>query len=149
MVYTLPIDRRTHWTHAHLQSQVALDLGTSKSVAIKQKKIEYHHMLANSLSDVVADEASKRLLPDLNHEQRAERCDQIGTSVAKRLALVQADMRVKREEAGEFHEVAPVQELEVVTMQFSIERLMKELGKSGHTLERHRSGLKCRNCRVV
>ena len=106
-------------------------------------------MLANSLSDVVADEASKRLLPDLSHEQRAERCDQIGTRVAKRLALVQAEMWAKREEAGEVHKLAPVQELEVVTLQSSMERLVEELGKSGHTLERHRSGLKCRNCRVV
>ena len=48
---------------------------------------------------------------------RRRLCDQSGTSVAKRLALVQAEMWPIREEAGKFHELAPVQELEVVTMQ--------------------------------
>ena len=33
---------------------------------ITQNKIGFHHMLANSLADVVAEEAAKRLLPDLN-----------------------------------------------------------------------------------
>ena len=58
-------------------------------------------MLANYLADVVADEASKRLVADLNREERAKRCEQTGTNVAKRLALVQADVRAKHEEAGD------------------------------------------------
>ena len=36
-------------------------------------------------------------------------------------------MWAKREEAGKFHELAPVQELEVVTMQSFVERLVEEL----------------------
>ena len=57
-------------------------------------------MLANSLADVVAEKASKRLLPDLNQEPKAKRSEQTGTSVAKIMALVQADIWTKREEAG-------------------------------------------------
>ena len=41
------------------------DVGPTAS---KQNKIDFHHMLANSSADVVAEEAAKRLLPDMNLE---------------------------------------------------------------------------------
>ena len=63
--------------------------------AITQNKIGFHRMLANSLADVVAEKAAKRLLPDLNLERKAEKAERIGIGVAKRLALVQADMWAK------------------------------------------------------
>ena len=44
----------------------------------KQNKIAFHHMLANSLADVVAEEAAKRLLPDLNLERKAKKAERIG-----------------------------------------------------------------------
>ena len=37
-----------------------------------KNKIAFHHMLANSLADVVAEEAAKRLLPDLNLETQSQ-----------------------------------------------------------------------------
>ena len=46
------------------------DVGPS---AITQNKIGFHHMLANSLPDVVAEEAPIRLLPDLNLERKAKK----------------------------------------------------------------------------
>ena len=55
---------------------------------IMQNKIAFHHMLANSLADVVAEEAAKRLLPDLNLERKAKWPERVGYGVAKRLALV-------------------------------------------------------------
>ena len=64
-------------------------------------------MLTKSLADVVTEQAPKRLLLDMNQEMKAKRCVKIGTSVVKRLALVQADIRPKREEAGEIYELAP------------------------------------------
>ena len=67
---------------------------------IKQNKIAFHHMLANALADVVAEEAAKRLLPDLNLERKAKVAERIG--VATRLALVQANIWAKRSEAGEY-----------------------------------------------
>ena len=45
---------------------------------IKQNKIAFHHMLANSLADVVAEEAAKRLLPDLNLERKAKWAERVG-----------------------------------------------------------------------
>ena len=57
------IDERTGNTHTPKAKSY---LGDSVPAAIKQKKIEVHHMLANSPEDVVAGEASKRLLPVQN-----------------------------------------------------------------------------------
>ena len=48
------------------------DVGPS---VITQNKIGFHHMLANSLADVVAEQAAKRLLPDLNLEGKAKKAD--------------------------------------------------------------------------
>ena len=39
--------------------------------AIKQNKIAFHHMLANSLADVVAEGAAKHVLPDMKLERQA------------------------------------------------------------------------------
>ena len=70
-----------------------------------QNKIAFHHMLANSVADVVAEEAAKRLLPDMNLECKAQHAERIGVSVAKRLALVQAEICAKRGEAGDIYEL--------------------------------------------
>ena len=80
------------------------DVGPS---VITQNKIGFHHMLANSLADVVAEEAAKRLLPDLNLERNAKKAERIGIGVAKRLALVQEDMWAKRGAAGDIYELEP------------------------------------------
>ena len=60
-------------------------------------------MLANSLADVVAEEAAKRLLPDMSLEREAQNAERIGVGVAKRLALVQADIWLKRGETGDIY----------------------------------------------
>ena len=65
-------------------------------------------MLANSLADAVAEEAAKRLLPDLNLERKAKKAERIGVEVAKRLALMQADIWAKRSEAGDIYELDPL-----------------------------------------
>ena len=73
--------------------------------AIKQNKIAFHHMLANSLADVVAEEAAKLLLPDMNLERKAKIAERTGGGLAKRLALVQPDIQAKRGEAGDIYEL--------------------------------------------
>ena len=40
----------------------------------------------------MAEEAAKRLLPDMNLERKTKNAERIGVSVANRLALVQADI---------------------------------------------------------
>ena len=116
--------------------------------AIKQNKIEYHHMLANSLADVVAEEAAKRLFPDVNLEREATKAERIGVRVAKRLAFVQADIWVKRGEAGEICEFDPLLEEEEMRTRSAIGRLVDELAHQGHLLARHNNGLQCKACNV-
>ena len=106
MVNPLPADRRAQWGHSCHQSQVTP--GRRGPSVITQSKIGFHHTLANSLADVVAEEAEKRLLPDLNLERKARKAERIGSGVAKRLALVQACIWAKRGAAGDIYELEPL-----------------------------------------
>ena len=97
------------------------DVGPS---AIQQDKIAFHHMLANSLADVVAEEAAKRLLPDMTFHQKAERAERTGVS---RLGLL---------------------ETAVVSTMSSFEKLVGEIANTSHLLVRHRSDLRCQACNI-
>ena len=76
------IDERSGVTDVIKVKSHLEDVGPS---VITQHKIGFHHMLANSMADVVAEEAAKRLLPDMNLERKANNAERIGVSVAKRL----------------------------------------------------------------
>ena len=115
---------------------------------IKQNKIAFHHLLANSLADVVAEEAAKRLLPDLNLERKAKKAERIGVGVAKRLALVQADMWAKRNEAGDINELDPLLEEEATCTRTVFSKHVGDLAHQGHLLVRHNKGLRCKVCNV-
>ena len=115
---------------------------------IKQNRIAFHHMLANSLADVVAEEAAKRLLPDLNLERKAKWAERVGVGVAKRLALVQADIWAKRSEAGDIYELDPLLVEETTCTRTAFSTLVDELAHQGHLLVRHNKGLRCKVCNV-
>ena len=115
---------------------------------IKRNKIAFHHMLANSLADVVAEEAAKRLLPDLNLERKAKWAERVGVGVAKRLALVQADIWAKRSEAGDIYELDPLLVEETTCTRTAFSTLVDELAHQGHLLVRHNKGLRCKVCNV-
>ena len=111
---------------------------------IAQNKIGFHHMLANSLADVVAEEAAERLLPDLNLERKAKKAERVGIGVAKSLALVQADIWAKRGAAGDICELEPLVVAEETSTRSAIEKVVDELVQQGHFLIRHNRGLKSR-----
>ena len=115
---------------------------------ITQNKIGLHHMLANSLADVVAEEAAKRLLPDLNLERKAKKAGRIGIGVAKRLALVQADIWAERGAAGDIYELEPLVAAVETCTRSANGKLVDELAQQGHLLIRHNKGLKCKACNV-
>ena len=115
---------------------------------IKQNKIAFHHMLANSLADVVAEEAAERQLPDLNLERKAKKDERIGVGVAKRLALVQADTWAKRSEAGDIYELDPLLVEEGTCTRAVFSTLVDDLAHQGHLLVRHTIGLRCKVCNV-
>ena len=103
-------------------------------------------MLANSLADVVAEEAAKRLLPDLNLQRKAKWAERVGVGVAKRLALVQADIWAKRSEAGDIYELGPLVVEEATCTRTAFSTLVDELVHQGHLLVRHNKGLRCKVC---
>ena len=99
-------------------------------------------MHANSLADVVAEEAAKRLLPDLNLERKAKWAERVGIGVAKRLALVQADIWAKRSEAGDVYELDPLLVEETTCTRTAFSTLVDDLKV------RHNKGLRCKACNV-
>ena len=101
-------------------------------------KIGFHDMLANSLADVVAGEAAKRLLRDLNLERKAKKAERIGIGVANRLALVQADI----------HELEPLVVAEETCTRSAVGKMADELAQQGHSVIRHNRGLECRACNM-
>ena len=105
-------------------------------------------MLANSLADVVAEEAAKRLLPDLNLERKAKWAERVGVGVAKRLALVQADIWAKSSEAGDIYELDPLLVEETTCTRTAFNTLVDELAHQGLLLVRHNKGLRCKVCNV-
>ena len=107
---------------------------------IKQNKIAFHHMPANSLADVVAEEAPKRLLPDLNLERKAKWAERVGVGVAKRLALVQEDIWAKRSEAGDIYDAT--------CTRTAFSTPVDELAHQGLLLVRHNKGLRCKVCNM-
>ena len=115
---------------------------------ITQKEIGFHHMLANSLADVVDEEAAKRLLPDLNLERKAKKAERVGIGVAKRLALVQADIWAKRGAAGDIYELEPLVVAEETSTRSATVKVVDELAQQGHLLIRHNRGLKCKACNL-
>ena len=115
---------------------------------IKQNKIAFHRMLVNSLADVVAEEAAKRLLPDLNLERKAKWAERVGVGVAKRLAFVQADICDKRSEAGDIYELDPLVVEEATCRRTAFSTLVDELAHQGHLLVRHNKGLRCKVCNM-
>ena len=112
-----------------------------------QNKIGFHHILAHSLADVVAEEAAKRLLLDLNLEREAKKTERVGIGVAKRLALVQADIWAKRD-AGDIYELEPLVVAEEMSTRSTIEKVVDELAQQSHLLIRHNRGLKCKACNL-
>ena len=109
--------------------KVKSHLGDVGPSVITQNKIGFHHMLANSLADVVAEEAAKRLLPDLNLERNAKKAERIGIGVAKRLALVQADIWAKRG-AGDIYELEPLVVAEETRTRSAIGKMVDELART-------------------
>ena len=96
----------------------------------------------------MAEEAAKRLLPGLNLERKDKWAERVGVGVAKRLALVQADIWAKRSEAGDIYELDPLLVEETTCTRTAFSTLVDELAHQGHLLERHNKGLRCKVCNV-
>ena len=81
-------------------------------------------MLANSLAGVA----------DLNLERKAKKAERIGIGVAKRLALVQADIWAKRGAAGDIYELEPLLAVKETCTRSAVGKLVDELAQQGTCL---------------
>ena len=106
-------------------------------------------MLANSLADVVVEKAAERLLPDLNLERKAKKAERIGIGVAKRLALVQADIWAKRGAAGDIYELEPLVVAEETRTRSAIGKLVDELAQQDHFARSSQQGFEMQSLQRV
>ena len=86
--------------------------------------------------------------PILNLERTAKKAERIGVGVAKRLALVQADIWAKRSEAGDIYELDPLLVEETTCTRTVFSTLVDDLAHQSHLLVRHNKGLRCKVCNV-
>ena len=119
------------------------DMGPS---VIKQNKIAFHHMLANSLADVVAEEAAKRLLPDLNLERQAKRLNALELEWLHAWRGCYRTCWDKHSEAGDIYELDPLLAEETTCVRTVFGQLVDELAQQGRLLVRHNKGLRCKAC---
>ena len=131
MVDPFPADRRAQRCHRCYQGKVAFGRRWPVSHQTKQDRFPPH--ACKLLADVVAEEAAKRLLPDLkNLERKAKKAERIGVGVAKRLALVQADIWAKRSKAGDICELDPLLVEEATCTRTVFSTLVGDLAHQGH-----------------
>ena len=74
--------------------------------------------------------------------------ERVGLGVAKRLALVQADIWAKRGEARDMYELDPLPRDEEACTKSAIGRLVDKLAHQGHLLVCHKEGLTCKACNM-
>ena len=103
------IDGRSGHTDA---VKVKSHLEDAGPTAIKQNKIAFHHMLCKPFGrrgGRGGGEASVARYESGTYSQKGHSASEFGVGVAKRWALVQADIWVKRGEAGDIYELDPLQ----------------------------------------
>ena len=77
-----------------------------------------------------------------------KKAERVGIGVAKRLALVQADIWAKRGAAGDIYELEPLVVAEETITRSAIEKVVDELVQQGHLLIRHNRVRKCKACNL-
>ena len=60
--------------------------------AIANQKIAFDDLVGNSLADEAAEQVAKLIQPDLNIQNKAKRNGSLGFNVAKRIAIIQAEI---------------------------------------------------------
>ena len=84
----------------------------------------------------------------MNLERKAKWAERVGVGVAKQLALVQADIWAKRNEAGDIYELDPLLVEKPICTRTAFSTLVDELAHQGHFLARHNRGLRCKVCNL-
>jgi hypothetical protein len=73
----------------------------------------------------------------------------VGFTIAKRLAIIQADIWVTKEQAGDIYELERLPEEDVVTQNTADRAVMQSLITKGHRLRPTARGHRCENCKLT
>jgi hypothetical protein len=114
-------------------------------VAISKKLIRIDRLLGNVLADAVADAAAVTVKPSLNIVSAAKWCDSRGFTVAKRIAIIQADAW---KNSLEVYELKPLPKINVVKQSTVNASALLTHVRQGHRLTKVSNGHRCSGCLV-
>ena len=127
MVDPFPVDRRAQWQHRCHQSQVTLGGRWPNSYQAKHDRLSPHACkLFGRRRGRGGGQTFATRRESGTQSQNAER---VGVGVAKRLALVQADIWAKRGEASDIYELDLLLRDEEACTKSAIGRLVDELAQ--------------------
>ena len=116
--------------------------------ALSEGRISFHNLLGNALSDEAASHTNKVVQTDFNVQRSARKAEILSYSVAKRIALIQADIWKHNETNEEKYELDPVPKRASFKQASANACAFMQALKSGHRLYPHQKGFKCDHCKV-
>ncbi len=139
-------DARNGRTHIY---KIKSHLDKVGPAAVQKQLIRFDRLVGNTLADEVAEATALRIQPDMNAHSKASWCEQIGFSVAKRLAIIQADVWGCDANAGDIYELDFLEDLKPIKQSITNASTMCSLVGAGHRLQRTSRGFQCQGCRIT
>jgi hypothetical protein len=102
-------------------------------------------LAGNSFADCIADLAGELVQAPTEDQEAAAANEDLGYTVAKRLAIVQADIWASRT-GEEIFEMPDALDLQVPEAGEHVRLVINKLAQNGHRLTRSSLGLSCENC---
>ena len=147
VVNPVPANRRAQWGHRCHQSQVTLGRRGPTNHHANQDRLPPH---ACKLLGRCGGRGGGKTIATLTSlwNVKPKKAERIGIGVAKRLALVQADIWATRGAAGDLSELEHLLAVKETCTKSAIGKLVDGLAQQGHLLIRHHKGLRCTACSV-
>ena len=114
--------------------------------AILNSMIRFDHLVGNTLADKVAGAAARRAQPSASDTSKATRSYTTAFCVAKRLAIIQADIWRARQEEGEIYDLDFKVAAQEVNQQRMTTEVFNQFAQAGHRLVKTSKGHKCNRC---
>ena len=115
---------------------------------IQNRDIRFDHLVGNALADEVAGAAAEKFKPNMNQLSKAKWSEILGFTVAKRLAIIQADIWANKSQDDYIYELDKVPDKNETKQVVANSRAMLSLLRSGHRLHRSKAGHQCEGCKV-
>ena len=114
--------------------------------AIQSKQIRFDHLVGNTLADKVAGAAVIRAQQDASNVSKAKKSYTTAFCVAKRLAIIQADIWKTRQEAGDIYDLDFWVTAHEVDQAQTTAEMCEQLALAGHRLVKTSKGHRCVKC---